>query len=175
MVGKARAGRGTQSACNRSRRRPAKPIRDSGPSSHKKSECTGAIESVRPLSNESLTMWGRPCTSGSYRIALLIHLYGEFFGSGLPRSHDLDGAIFLMRVQSTSRCASLQDDPRAWPILGRTRARRSMDYSRRPSPERLARRGWVSKTAANSEVVFRLYPSPGRGICPRSAGRRFGS
>ena len=31
VVGTSRAGRGTQSACKRSRRRPAEPIRDSGP------------------------------------------------------------------------------------------------------------------------------------------------
>ena len=43
VVGTARAGRGTKSACKRSRRRPAEPIRDSELVSHWKSGCTGAI------------------------------------------------------------------------------------------------------------------------------------
>jgi hypothetical protein len=43
VVGTARAGRSTSSACMRSGRRPAEPIRDSEFASHQKSECTGAI------------------------------------------------------------------------------------------------------------------------------------
>ena len=45
VVGTSRARRGTQSACKRSRCRPAEPIRDSELVSHQKSGCTGAISS----------------------------------------------------------------------------------------------------------------------------------
>lgn len=64
VVGTARPGRGTQSACKRSRRQPAEPIRDSELVSQPKSECTGAISSFKPSRTESLANRGRPCTSG---------------------------------------------------------------------------------------------------------------
>lgn len=43
VVGSARAGRSTSSACKRLRHRAAEPIRDSEFASHQKSECTDAI------------------------------------------------------------------------------------------------------------------------------------
>jgi len=60
VVGKARGGRGTQSACKRSRRRPAEPIRDSEHISHDKSGCTGAIFTFASSRTESLANRGRP-------------------------------------------------------------------------------------------------------------------
>ena len=58
MVGIALTGRGTLSACKRLGHRPAKPIRDSELVSHLKSECTGAILILKPITNESLATGG---------------------------------------------------------------------------------------------------------------------
>lgn len=67
-VGTTRAGRGTQSACKRSRRRPAEPIRDSELVSHRKSGCTGAFSSFVQQRAGSLANRVRPCTPGEHSL-----------------------------------------------------------------------------------------------------------
>ena len=61
VVGTARSKPGTQSAINRSRRRPANPIRDSGQKPQSKSDVR--VQSL-PSSHHELKAWhrGRPCT-----------------------------------------------------------------------------------------------------------------
>ena len=61
MVGKARSKPSTQSAITRSRRRPANPIRDSGPRPHQSPNVR--VQSL-PSSRHELKAWhrGRPCT-----------------------------------------------------------------------------------------------------------------
>jgi hypothetical protein len=90
VVGRVRASRGTQSACKRSRRRPAEPIRDSEFVSRIKSGCTGAIFSFVPQHVESLANRGRPCTrleeAGRCQSNLLVLISSRIIGEGLDGS-----------------------------------------------------------------------------------------
>lgn len=63
VVGKARAGRGTQGTCKRSRRQPANPIRDSSPESCNQNPDV-RVQSL-PSSRHEFRAWHRgPCTAG---------------------------------------------------------------------------------------------------------------
>lgn len=105
MVGTALTGRGTESACKRLRRRPAKPIRDSKLSLQAKSECTGGRQ---PRRTSAITHYvarrSHPASTAG-----LSHAGGEPAASALGLQRTVgDTGMNLQQDRIEALCAGLK-------------------------------------------------------------------